>query len=483
MPFSKQPVVSTQSTKKVEFITTFDNRDGTTNKDVDLFNVFFEKEGKNDEDARAFKRDGLTPYLTLPSTNIRGIYYWEDFNRILVASGNSIYVYNTLDGALLATIAAVFGTVSGNVGFTEFLYDTNVVKIVATDGTTLGTIDSTYVWTASADADMPVPHLPEPVFLDGYLFLVKANTADIYNSNLNDPLAYTAGDFLSCEMFPDTVLKFSKLNNYLIAFGSSSIEYFWDAANATGSPLQRNDTPVKLIGYLGGFAQHANKIYFVGNSSTTTPEVFMLEDFKIEPVSNDTVRRYLGSLTSSLSTNLGNIVSCQGHDFYVMNVGTLTYVMDLKHKTWYRWGFQASNSLPITYSISVRSNTTYTSVVYITDAIELFKFSPTAYQDSGVSFTVRFTGKNQMYDSYNRKFAGRLSVIADRPTTDANLMVSWSDNDYQSFNTPRAINLNQQLPRLERGGVFRRRAYKFEFTANAPLRIERVELELNQGQS
>jgi hypothetical protein len=301
---------------------------------------------------------------------------------------------------------------------------------------------------------MPVPHLPDPVFLDGYLFLVKTGTADIYNSDLNDPLLYTPGNFISCEMFPDTVLKFAKLNNYLLAFGSASIEYFWDAANPTGSPLQRNDTPVKLVGYLGGFAQSANRIYFVGNTSTSTPDVYMLEDFKIDPVGDATVRRYLESLTTVLNSNIGNITSFMGHDFYVMNVSSLTYAYDLKEKQWNRWAYRQFGNFPLEQSISVKSNTTYSSAVH-------------------------FNGE----DTYNQKSGARLIIKGDRPATDANLQVSWSDDDYQTYSVARAINLNQDIPCLWQLGRFRRRAFKLEFTENAPLRLEGMDIELNQGQS
>lgn len=471
---------SSYSTKEIKIYEPLNSRNALSTKDVDHQNVFFEK-GANGY--QAYKRAGLVPYLTLPSANVRGCYYWEDANRVLVATDNDVSIYDSNAGVLLTTLNNILGTSTGDVGFSEFLFDTNITKVVVTDGTTLGTVDIAGVWVASSDPDMPVPHLPDPVFLDGYLFLVKVGTADIYNSNLNDPLAYTPGDFISCEMFPDTVLKFAKLNNYLVAFGSASIEYFWDAANETGSPLQRNDTPVKLVGYLGGFAQSANRIYFVGNSSTSTPDIYMLEDFKIEPIGDATTRRYLESLTTVLNTNIGNITSFMGHDFYVMNVSALTYAYDLKEKQWTRWAYKQFGNFPLDQSISVKSNTTYTSAVHFNSDVVMLKFSPTAYQDNGVSFTSRIVTERQSFETYNQKSMSRFIVRGDRPTTDAFLLVSWSDDDYQTFTPARALNLNQDIPCLWRLGQFRRRAFKLEFSENAPLRLEGMDVELNLGQT
>lgn len=481
MAFSKQPVVSSYTTKQVELSQEFDNRTGDVDNDVDILNGFFEK--TKEKDVHFIKRAGLISYITPVNSNVRGVYYWEDASKLLVATDNDVTIYNSDTGVVIATLGNIFGTTSGDVGFSEFLYDTNLVKVIITDGTTLGTVDTSSVWTAGTDPDMPVPHLPQPIFLDGYLFLVKSGTADIYNSNLNDPLAYTPSDFISCEMFPDTVLKFAKLNNYLVAFGSASIEYFWDAANPSGSPLQRNDTPVKLIGYLGGFAQSANRIYFVGNSATATPDVYMIEDFKIESVSNETIRRYLESLTSSLLTNVGNIASFGGHDFYVMNVGTLTYVMDLKTKQWARWAYANDEVFPLNFSISVKSNTTYASAVFLSGTTTILKFSPTAYTDNGVLFTARCVTENQFFDTYNQKSMARLSIMADRPAGTASISLSWSDNDYQTFGLARTINLNQSIPCTWRLGNFRRRAFKLEFAENQPLRIMGIEVELNMGQT
>lgn len=484
MAFNKAPTVSTYQTKPIQLVNEFDNRDGGVTKDLDFQNCFFEIQGSKltgEKKIHVIRREGLSNYIHLISTNVRGVYYWEDENKILVATDNDITIYNSDTTTLLYTLSNIFSTSSGDVGFSEFLYDDNTVKIVSTDGTTLGTITNAGVWAASVSPDIPTPHLPQPVFLDGYLFIVKNGTADIYNSNLNDPLLYTAGDFISCEMFPDTILKVAKLNNYILAFGSASIEYFWDAANLTGSPLQRNDTPVKLVGYLGGFAQSGNQIYFVGSTSTATPDIYVIEDFKITPVSNETTRRYLESLSSNLSTINGNIVSFSGHEFYVMAIGSNTYVLDLKLGSWYRWSFQQQDPFSLEQAISVKSNTTYTSTIYITGQSYLFKFTPTSNTDISVIPTTTIITNRQLFDTYNQKSMNRLIIHGDRPEMDAYIGVSWSDDDYKTWSSVRQINLNQEIPCDYRLGKFRRRAFKLTFTEDSTLRLEGMEAEINIG--
>jgi len=200
MAFDKTPATSTYQTKQISILSEINSRAASVSTDVDYLNCYPEiiKNKTTQEQKVAIrKRKGCSALVTTPNTTTRGVYYWEDQSKLYVAQSDDVLVYNMPAGTLATTLTAVFPTTtSGDVGFTEFLYDTGEIKLVVTDGTTLSTIDSSNVVVASGDADMPA-HIPQPVFLDGYLFIVKTNTADLYNSNLNDPLAYTAGDFIS----------------------------------------------------------------------------------------------------------------------------------------------------------------------------------------------------------------------------------------------------------------------------------------------
>lgn len=238
MAFTKAPTQSTYQNKDVKLLFNLDNRDGAFTKDQMAVNGFFDlinEKQIQERDYSFISRDGLFPLATV-STNIRGMYYWRDQNKIYVAYDDRIDILTATTGALVTTLTP-FLTTSGDVGFTEFYYDTGSTKLVVSDGSQLITIDSANTVVTGVDADMPTPHNPHILFLDGYLFMLKTGTADIYNSNLNDPLAYTAGDFISAEMTADTLVRISKLNNYILALGSNSIEYFFDAANVSGSPL------------------------------------------------------------------------------------------------------------------------------------------------------------------------------------------------------------------------------------------------------
>jgi hypothetical protein len=483
MAFTKTPTTDTYQTKQIPLISQMNSRGSNTTTDVDYINCFpeyWKNKTTQQQEIRLRKRSGSSVQNTLVNTVTRGVHFWEDQSRVYIAQSNHVYVYNYPSLTLLTTLNNVYPTTSsGNVGFTEFLYEDGTIKIVTTDGITLSTIDSANTVVASADPDMPNPHVPQPIFLDGYLFILKTGTADLYNSDLNDPLAYTTGDFISSEMLPDKVTHLMRLNNYILVFGTDSIEYFWDAANDTGSPLQRNDTPVKLMSYIGGAAQIGNKIYFVGDNDRSQANVFVLEDFKVTPVGDEFIRRMLTANVSS--TVYGNIVSIDGHDFYVMYVGPRTYVLEIETNIWHRWGFGNTDVFTMQFAINCRNSTNYNQLFIRLNDANLYSFGQSLYQDAGNNITTQWVTDNENFDTWNNKFMANLTVWADKPSSSSPLLVQWTDDDYQSYNTGVTVDLNQECPRIYRLGRFRRRAFKFTHTANQPMRIEKLETDINMG--
>jgi len=488
MAFTKTPVSDTYSSHRVQITREINTRaGGLIGKDEDFVNVFMEPvRDKNSIDHRQFvvKRSGCTQVIGGGALSpVRGSFYWEDNKKFYYAVGRDIFVYNVTTASLTGLIN-VLATSSGEVGFCEYLYDTNQVVVIATDGQNLCRIDNSEVLTVCADPDMPFPHLPFPVFLDGYLFLVKANTADVYNSDLNDPFAWTPGNFLSAEMEADLVIRIAKLNNYLIVFGTESIEYFWDAANVSGSPMQRNDTPIKINTYLGGWAKLGNNIYYIGKDNNSQPDVFMLKDFKIENVGTPSVSRYLNVQQDGYANWRGNLIGFQGHNFYIVTAGNYTYVMDTETKLWTRWQYQGGTSFPIVSSDSVTSSTKYNSyfALAVNDST-IYKFDESLYQDNGTNFPCVIVTEASDFDTLNRKTMKRLSIIGDRPPTNSNILIQWSDDDYQTFNTGLSTNLNQDLPCVYNLGSFRQRCFKLTHQDNTLFRIQELEVDINKGTS
>jgi len=436
-----------------------------------------------EDDAVLVKRAGTAQQIASTGTGVvRGIHFWALYDKFYVCIGRDVYVYDASSWALSTTLTNVVNAGTAEVGFEEFLYSTNTVKLIITDGTTLSTIDSANTVVPCADADMPV-HQPYPVVIDGYLFVLKTGSADIYNSDNDDPLAWTAGNFITAEMRPDTAFRIASLNNYLICMGGSSIEYFYDAAEATGSPLGRNDSAAKYIGYIGGFSKLGGKIFFVGETEQSSPNVFMLEDFKATPLATEPVRRHLEA--AGYVINYGAIVSFNGHDFYTLSTPLATYAMNLGTGLWSTWAYQDTSLFPIKFSIPKTSylSAPYKNLFVTTLSNAVLYFDPSLGQDSATNFACVFTTGNSYFDSMNRKSCNRLTVYADMPVSSQVVYIQTSDDDYQTWSAGQLVELFQDMPCGYRWGTFRMRAHKITYVGSLPLRIEKLELDLNLGNS
>lgn len=481
MAFNKAPSQSTYQTRDIKLISAINTRDTSFAKDVIPLNGFFDilkSKSTEDNEYQYVKRDGSVRYPFVPTgSEIRGIYFWEEKNRFYVAHDDKLSVCYAATGELITTITA-FVTVSGDVGFTEFQYGNGTVKVVVSDGSKLFTIDDAQVTETSTSPDLPALFNPHVVYLDGYIFLIKKGTADIYNSNLDDPLAFTAGNFISAEMSPDELVRLVRSRNYIIALGTKSMETFYDAANPTASPLNRNDTFMQQIGYVSGLSTYGHKFYFIGQTDTTTPEVFVFDNFKVEPIDTTPIRRAIRSKNSLF----GTVISMSGHDFYAVHTGDETFIVDLDTQVWTKLAWKNTTKFSLRFATSIFiQNLGHTTIFALADNMSLFYFNPAVFQDDGVNFTMVFQTSREMFDTFHEKYMSRLLVIADKPTADTLLTMKYTDDDYQTYSAERTVNLNQEFPAFQRLGRFRKRAFHLSYTDNLPMRLHHLEVDFNIG--
>jgi hypothetical protein len=237
---------------------------------------------------------------------------------------------------------------------------------------------------------------------------------------------------------------------------------------------------MKAVGYVGGFAKFGNRVYFVGETSESGADVYMIEDFKITPLGNDAIRR---NITSAAATFYGAVVSFHGHDFYVLTTSNATYALDLENKLWAKWSYKAGSTFPITFSLPVTGDA-YGYLNFFTTTLDqsVNVFQETSGTDDSLAeFPVEIISDNEYFDSYNRKVCSRVTIYADKPSASLGILVQTSDDDYQTWTTGQTIDLFQELPSATRWGQFRRRAHKLSYTGALGLRIMKIDLDLNLG--
>jgi hypothetical protein len=288
----------------------------------------------------------------------RGMYVWEKsvgtvyYFSVFNFNGSG-YVYGSSDMVNWTNLQTI-ASATTPVRFTEFIDNVNTKKLIMVDGTHGWVFTGLAAGTQIVDANFPTPHVPFPIFMDGYLFLAKAGTADVYNSNLNDPTTWTAGDFLSAEMYPDDIQALVKINNYILAVGTKSCEYFYDAGNSPGTPLAKYESVTHPFGCAipNSIASNENMAVMMANSGDGGISIKLIRDFEAADLPADAILQILQTQFSgppyfpgSLSTAgiRGCLLRYKDDLFYFFNLfgnspspdpNLHSYAYSFTHKIW-----------------------------------------------------------------------------------------------------------------------------------------------------
>lgn len=393
------------------------------------------------------------------------------------------------------------------------------------------------------------------VYLDG-TYYVMTPAGSIYGSNLEDASAWSALNVIQSRMEPDGGVCLARQLNLIVAFSAYSTEFFYDAGNATGSPLLPFTSAFLEIGCAsaGSVAQIENTIFLMGVSKAKGRSIYRMKGTTEENISNPSIDRLLNADTLSDVTSY--CIKLSGHSFYFLtlrNTG-ITLVYDMKSGQWAKWtqltlgstqsissmswafgqvtatktahGLSDGDCVVIasstpsgyngTYVINVVdadtfifaldvSPGTYTSGATVAKYVEsyfnmasytsgagfdlvqdsttgsIYAVDSNTYQDNGapIKFRVRTT-KFDGGDNKTKHFS-TAEIIGDK--VDATMYLRYSNDDYQTWSSYRPVDLSLQRSRLNRLGRGRRRAFDMITYDNQPIRVESLELTLDEGVS
>jgi hypothetical protein len=482
-----------------------------------------------------------------PASNaiVRGLYVWERdqdfFNYFVVVDdsvGSRVFMKfypdtgpthpwgwvqcaNITDGTMLLHTAG-----RGVVRFCDYVDATNQRMLVMSDGTDLYTIDDGGGLRRCVDADMPSPHAPFPVAIDGYVFLAKATTshtlgyADIYNSDLNNPLSWTAGSFISAEMYADRLKALVRVNNYILAIGQDSCEYFYDAGNALGSPLARYENAAIPVGCLhpNSIAYLKDTTMFLGNPGNGEQCFVFIKGFKHKIVEAKAVtsvlQKQLNDGTTDFTKLRAGFFHQEGQLFYFLafdgtqtDTGwtTETVVYSVDCDMWVRTRSDMYNGspqpsgqygFPVLFTHDTVSRFPYTffaGQMSVTGKVVFGHLDPNVKYDQFDPFNTyniyqEINVPPYNADTWNRKFMSRLSVNyrvkgGDDNTTGAvGLVVKYSDDQGVSYSTvfPAGSKAND-FPFYLQLGSFRERMFKI-VNYSTRMRFYNLEVDINKGQ-
>lgn len=501
MAYNNSPENSTYKTVNLEFTATSWPRGNNSAlaRDVEIINMFYDR-NSNENQTRDFvlvKRPGLESTginlnKSLSTDTINGYFQDSTTGKIYWSVNNKVWRW---DGSSVTEIASMGGTTpSGmnSVGFCLFLTAAGTRYLCINNGSQLWYHDvTTSSSTQVVDADYPTPTSPHMVYLDGYLFVIKSDTGDIYNSDLNTIVNWTPGNYVTTEINPDFAATLAKVKNYLVCFGNDGIEFFYDAANVSGSPLGRNESYYQSIILQSSVCNIEDTLFFIGRAANNSVQFYTLDGNKAKAVSPSWVNRYLAALvgTSYGTSEINNILcfafSSNGHHFVGINLGAnFILVYDIDHGFWYKWSLgSAFNTTSNRVELALKS-LDEDQVLFATGGqTTLAALDEAVWQDFNTNFTCSYKTADYSAETFNWKSCSRVGVLCDQyqSTGTSNLQVSWSDDDGGSYSTPRNINVFSQNPYLTQTGRFRSRTWKLEYTDAYPFRMWSISMDLNVG--
>ena len=171
-----------------------------------------------------------------------------------------------------------------------------------------------------------------------------------------------------------------------------------------------------------------------------------------------------------------------GHQFYILTLQNTakTLLCDLRDATWHEWT-----------SFDGTTETYFTGMDFCEDADKkfildedngkIYNMDIDIHQDSTNDIKVEMLTSRIDFQSTKPKFLYRLGVIGDIQSSSSPITIDWSDDDYNYYATSRTVDMQDTFPRLVSLGRFHRRAFRLAHTANTPLRLEALEMGVEQG--
>lgn len=458
----------------------YSNRDASGSKDQRFVNMFPETRKVDQlENTKIFitKRPGLSTWRSVGATGEgRGMVWFNNASWVVV--GNTLYRNTT--GSTVAKLTLTTST--GHVGMINANSSTIGDYVFVCDGVKAYVIKTDDTVTTVTDVNFPTPHIPVPTFIDGYIVLAK--NSDVYTCTLDDPFTWPTANYLTAEMFPDAIASLARQNNQVVVLGHSSIEFFYDAANAAGSPLSRNDSTTIQMGTAAPYAVYQNEQFciYVSASESGGRAAWIIKGFQPTKISDEYIERLLDA-EEDMADCRGFGIRTKGHLFYVINLKTTnrTLVYDTDEKLWHEWSSNSSGTHTVfNGDYMCDPGLGYALVLHSTNGT-IYKVDVNSYQDGATPILCDITTNKYDMDSYHRKFMHSLKLVGDSYSPDNIVYFYWTDDDYQTWSNEKQINMNDDFPAFQRLGSFRRRAFRFFHNSNKPLRLESAEVEYTEG--
>lgn len=460
---AQQPVSPAQS---VSWCHSIGTRDGTLTKDAKIVNAFCEV---TENGPALVKRPGTSAVQGPGAGAGQGGFMCNGYTYFI--AGDSI---RDVTGSFNLPISAV--TANGQqyyclsdvpAGTSYIKSASGLWKFVGNNGAVGGTL------TKITDVNYPATTMPGIAYLDG-IYYVMDTSGTVRGSIIDDGTTWPALNFIQADFSLGSGVGIHRHMNFIIAYYTKGTQFYYDANAANGQVTQGTQLgPVTNASWTTGLASGDSVVelldstYFIAKDGRR-PVAAMFNGLEMAVISTPYVEKILA--LSSFSSVHAFGIRIAGHSFYVVTLVdlNLTLVYDIAGKLWQLWSSVVAGVEQYFVGGNYIEGAPQDYLQNVLDG-SVMKMDAAVFTD--VSGPINVTAVTAVYDygTINYKRVASMFFLGDVINT--NITVSYSDDDYQSWNNPRVVSLATVKKMLQRGGRFRRRAFKMFHADATPLRL------------
>lgn len=427
------------------------------------------------------KRPGFATANTPASGNIgTAIFVWTgsssgtDVISAFGSTNSTIYNSTTSLGAITGKARAINET---------FVGTTPTLLVASTDSTGWYYDTGAGVMTKISDADFPgnagYTTVGGFAVMDGYSCIMDT-TGRLWASDLNSVTSWSSTSFDTANSYADKGVGCVRHRNFIMCFGTESIEFFHNAglspfpfAKATANTVKVGAIAAKAI------TQIADTTFWAGSTPQGGISVFQYDGgiSRISVPEIDTNLILAGASNISLTS-----LRIYGRSMVLVKAGASTYVYVIEEKSWHEW----TSTTPLWVNcvgVSLGGTMVNYSVSDVSTSGKVYVMNPSllVFTDDGTTYTARIQLPKMDMGTMYRKFYRMVDVVGDVEESTSTLTVSYSDDDYQNYTVAGTVDLSSDTRSLFRLGSSNRRAWVLTHSANTPMRLESLEIDVRVG--
>lgn len=368
-------------------------------------------------------------------------------------------------------------------------------------------LSGTGTMTEVADADVPGDLSRGCVVLNNKVYYCTKANARIYNTDSGDITSQNALNFISAERKNAEMQMIEEHHDHIVAFTNKSIEFFFDNANPTGSPLRRRQDLFFSVGCITEVTKVGDIIYFIGTVEGGGYAIYQIEKFQLTKISDERMDTRIEAMVKGSDIMYINGIVIEGRTMLcIMQVNERTEVnaatkdpevkdtvwFDTKYKAMYSWD-SATAALQPNIVSTTDSNMAMTfqgtpiyfkgllSELVLDDSNE----SQTASTTAAVACSIR--GPNLTVGSSKRKFWKEIDIEGSHQQNlgDAAIDIDlyWSDDFHETttVSNKRTIDF-KDFRFIEKGlGSSRQRSFYLATSTNVRLFLKSMSIMYHIG--